>query len=428
MKKKTILILVTALCFLFSGCVRVKVLDKETGAELEDVPVTGYNSNGDLIDTLTTNTYGDAYDSYDHLRSDFGTYTFSVPTGTYNGNNYLGTSISEIYDNPDEDFENTIYLERIKPIVIDGDDTITLEEGYLSTSFSYQVTSNPAAVLSLSDTLNNHLSIDSLGNLSIYSGLSAGEYPFVITSTNGYETTTKGVLLKIAATPSITGNSNIKLLKGYEGYTEKYDLANTTTVALSNDLDGLLVINSEGLLTIAKGLNNGVYQTTIVLSNENAETTLDLTINVNEAPTISGDDKIDLLLGYKALTKSYSISAFPNPSFSVTELSDSELLQAMMPEGGEVVNGTINLTIAEGLTVGTYKVELNATNGLEPNAKKVVTINVSKADDDKNDQYNANTNSNSTNTAKSTAVNTGDLVSQPYILLLATIFLLSLTL
>ena len=442
MKKKTILILVTALCFLFSGCVRIDVYDEDTGEKIPNIPVTGVNSNGDILGTLTTDSSGKIinYD-YEYLQDIEDTYSLSVPAGTYNGINYDGASEISSHSGEQDFFLASIYLKRTTPLTLTGDDIITLNEGYLNVSYSYQTNSDTPVTFSLSDTLNNHLSIDSSGTLSLKSGLSGGEYSFSITAANDSETATKNVLLKIVAAPSIAGNSEIKLLKGYAAFTEKYTLVNPETINLSDDLNGFLTINSEGLLTIAKGLNNGIYQTTIILDNEGVKATLDLTIKVNEAPTIMGDDKIDLLLGYKEITKSYSVNAFPNPQFLATALSDSELLQAMMPEGGEVVDGKIDLTIVEGLPLGTYKIELNATNGIEPDAKKIITITVSEVKEDNsntdsntdniignNDQHNADTNSNPTNTAKNTAVNTGDLVNQKYILLLTTIFLLSLAL
>ena len=199
--------------------------------------------------------------------------------------------------------------------------------------------------------------------LDVATGLTVGEYPVVLTASNGdtqsdkTATFTLKVLQYVA--PSISGPETILLTEGYaKTVSEAFTVAGTNvSVTLADEMTGGKVAwnNTTKKLEIEAGLGVGTYQVSLTAGNGNAADNAvhDVTIKVESLPNLIGPTAKTAYVGYEAFsTEAYTVIG---KGVTVSKISGDEKI-AWNDEDK-------TLDVAAGLGSGAYPVVLKATNG-----------------------------------------------------------------
>ncbi|MCL2167191.1 MAG: InlB B-repeat-containing protein, partial [Clostridiales bacterium] len=176
--------------------------------------------------------------------------------------------------------------------------------------------------------------------------------------------------------PTISGSMAMSLTEGYEATsTEAYIITGTGTVTMEKTSGDPAITwnNITKRLDIAAGLPVGSYLVELKASNGTApDATLTFTLTItaaSTAPTISGSIAMSLTEGYEATsTEAYIISG-----------TGTVTMEKISGDPAITWNDTTKrLDIAAGLPVGSYLVELKASNGTAPDATLTFTLMVSE--------------------------------------------------
>ena len=179
----------------------------------------------------------------------------------------------------------------------------------------------------------------------------------------------------IIVPPTFSGETSMTLTQGYAAtstgaYTITGNPAPTVTKTSGNA--AITWDDTAKKLNIADGLTAGIYPVELTVSNgvlPNATLTFTLTVT-GDAPTISGETDMTLTQGYAATsTGAYTITG--NPAPTVTKTSGNAAITWD--------DTAKKLNIAAGLIVGTYPVELTASNGVQPDANLTFTLTVTSS-------------------------------------------------
>ena len=174
--------------------------------------------------------------------------------------------------------------------------------------------------------------------------------------------------------PTISGSMAMSLTEGYEATsTDAYVITGSGTVTMEKTSgDPAITWNdTTKKLDIAAGLPVGSYLVELKASNgTEPDATLSFTLTIvaaNTAPTISGSMAMSLTEGYEATsTDAYVITG-----------SGTVTMEKISGDSAITWNdSTKRLDIAAGLPVGSYLVELKASNGTEPDATLAFTLTV----------------------------------------------------
>ncbi|HWR55310.1 MAG TPA: immunoglobulin domain-containing protein [Negativicutes bacterium] len=207
----------------------------------------------------------------------------------------------------------------------------------------------------------------------------AGRFNFTVRAENTRGTQEKGLSITImnaAAAPAITGPTALTLPADYSATsTGEYTITGTNpvTVTKTSGNAGITWNDITKKLDIAAGLGAGSYPVTLNAGNgilPNAVLTFTLTVSATPvAPAITGPTTLILPVGYSATSTGEYIITGTDP-VTVTKTSGNEKIT-----WNDI---TRKLDIAAGLTAGSYRVVLNAGNGISPDAALIfiLTVNV----------------------------------------------------
>ncbi len=179
--------------------------------------------------------------------------------------------------------------------------------------------------------------------------------------------------------PTITGPLSGTFVVGQQGELDGYHVTGNPTPTLSSpDLPEGLSIQSTGpgmarIEGTPEAGTTGVHTVTITALNEDGSASMDVELTINQAPSIAGPDTIHLIETLPG-SGSYFTTGVPTATLTLAAIPDS------LPAGvtftpGLDGTGTIGGTPLAG-TTDTYIVTLTADNDVEPNATKLVTIEV----------------------------------------------------
>ena len=264
------------------------------------------------------------------------------------------------------------------PPRITGPATMTLTAGYSPISTGeYTVTGTAPITVTKTSGVDNITWNNTTKKLDIASGLSAGNYPVVLTASNGTLTDTASFTLTVNAlsvAPAINGPVAMSLTEGYAATsTGEYTITGSEpiTVTKTSGASSITWNNSTKKLDIAEGLTVGSYPVVLTVGNGTPpEATATFTLTVNSAPdpiSVAGPNSMSLSVGYAATsTEAYTVTGTPAPA--VTKTSGASSI---------TWNGATNkLDIAAGLSSGDYPVILTASNGVQPDATLAFTLAV----------------------------------------------------
>ena len=348
-----------------TGSIEIKVKDAATDAPLGGVIYSIYSSEEDAkAGTGAIGTIGPTDDIKGTATSDY--------SSAEGGSTYYGR-LSTV-PNPYV-LESSMYSGIIQLAVAPGE-TTSLEIS-LTRGFTVTYDANGASGTVPVDTKSPYLSGSNVTVLGT-DGLSPGGSIFLCWL-SGDTSYYHGDVFQITAnttlvaqwdppipSPTITTTS---LPNGVVGMAYSQTLAATGTTPItwsvtSGSLPDGLALSTAGVIS-GTPTTAGVVSFTVTAANGTSpNATQSLSIKVDETPAITGADDVPLVRGYDAYTAPYTISGAPAPTVDVSGIA------------GVTIDQAGNLTIPEGLTLGTYTLTITATNSVDV-ARKTVTVKVS---------------------------------------------------
>jgi large repetitive protein len=245
-------------------------------------------------------------------------------------------------------------------------------------TFAVTASGFPAPTFSETGALPSGVSLAADGTLSgTPAGGSGGDYPIVITATNGIgsDAVQNPFTLHVLTTPvapAITSANNTTFTAGTAGTFAVTGTGNPapTFSATTGTLPSGVTLASDGTLagTPAAG-TGGTHVVTITATNGvNPAATQVFTLTVDEAPAITSANAATFKTG-TAGTFAVTATGFPAPTFSET---------GALPSGVSLAaNGTLSGTPGAG-TGGTYPITVTATNGIGSDATQSFTLTVNQ--------------------------------------------------
>jgi hypothetical protein len=211
--------------------------------------------------------------------------------------------------------------------------------------------------------VSTRLSIDAAsGELTVSPGIAQGVYPFTVYARQENKAVkTFDAKLVVGTPPALSGPAALEVEAG-SALTAEYTVTGSPAPALtlSDDLEGLLSITDEGVLSLGEGLAAGQYGFTITAKNIAGESELAVVLTAKSAPgDITGEMLITAPAGTEAVYN-YASEGYPAPAWS--------LINA--PEGVAIDDAGV-LTVPGTIAEGAYAFQVIATNNVGFKAAEV---------------------------------------------------------
>jgi large repetitive protein len=325
--------------------------------------------------------------------------TISIASGISAGTYTVTYSICEVLNPTNCDTADVVITVVAAPIVA-VDDSYGSINGYTgSTTASVLgndtlngVVVNPSEIIVTPVTVPSGFTLNADGTISIASGISAGTYTVtysICEVLNPTNCDTADVVITVVAAPIVAVDDSYGSINGYTG--------STTASVLGNDtLNGVVVnpseiiltpvtvpsgftLNADGTISIASGISAGTYTVTYsiceVLNPTNCDTA-DVVITVVAAPIVAVDDSYGSINGY---TGSTTASVLGNDTLNGVVVNPSEIIVTPVTvPSGFTLNADGTITIASGISAGTYTVTYSICEVLNPTncdtADVVITV------------------------------------------------------
>ncbi|WP_324068287.1 MAG: gliding motility-associated C-terminal domain-containing protein [Flavobacterium sp.] len=325
--------------------------------------------------------------------------TITIASGISAGTYTVTYSICEVLNPTNCDTADVVITVVAAPIVA-VDDSYSSINGYTgSTTASVLVNDtlngvvvNPSQIILTPVTVPSGFTLNADGTITIASGISAGTYTVtysICEVLNPTNCDTADVVITVVAAPIVAVDDSYSSINGYTGSTTASVLANDTlNGAVVNPSQIILTpvtvpsgftLNADGTITIASGISAGTYTVTYsiceVLNPTNCDTA-DVFITVVAAPIVAVDDSYSSINGY---TGSTTASVLVNDTLNGVVVNPSEIiLTPVTVPSGFTLNADGTITIASGISAGTYTVTYSICEVLNPTncdtADVVITV------------------------------------------------------
>ncbi|WP_324068284.1 MAG: hypothetical protein RSE15_10375 [Flavobacterium sp.] len=325
--------------------------------------------------------------------------TITIASGISAGTYTVTYSICEVL-NPTNCDTADVFITVVAAPIVAVDDSYSSINGYTgSTTASVLVNDtlngvvvNPSQIILTPVTVPSGFTLNADGTITIASGISAGTYTVtysICEVLNPTNCDTADVFITVVAAPIVAVDDSYSSINGYTGST-------TASVLVNDTLNGVVVnpsqiiltpvtvpsgftLNADGTITIASGISAGTYTVTYsiceVLNPTNCDTA-DVFITVVAAPIVAVDDSYSSINGY---TGSTTASVLANDTLNGVVVNPSQIiLTPVTVPSGFTLNTDGTITIASGISAGTYTVTYSICEVLNPTncdtADVVITV------------------------------------------------------
>lgn len=251
-------------------------------------------------------------------------------------------------------------------------------------TFTTAAATTPQATLSTTGALPTGITFvdngDGTGSLhGTPAANTGGSYPITVKATNEAGTGTFATAIVVHQAPVLTGPVSDTYTVGVHGGPDHFSMASghpAATLSTSSvlpagvtftpgpggtaDIEGTPLVGSGGVYTIIVDGTNGTAP----------DAHFTFTLTVKEAPTIAGPASDTFTVGAAHTTAQFTTTGQPVPTLSSTALPTGLSLDTSVPG-----KATITGTPASG-TGGEYNVTVIASNGVLPNATKVIHLTI----------------------------------------------------